>query len=348
MKMNYSESIKKIKKLFVWVGKIRLPKPVLDFCANCWTRIRAIKCKECMNSPLYKKISMIVGVIFVIFVGYVVVIGVMLYGFKSQAKIVKFTGNFVPYPIGVVNYQFITYKSYMAESDYIHHFYQATQMESSVDFKEIDQQIIDQLIENKIIEAQALKYRVKVSKKDEDQVIDGIVQQNGGQEKVEKILNEMYGINLKRFRQLVKIQIMRDKLNEKVIAKVTVDHILIRVAENASVDDIAKAKAKADSTKAEIVAGLDFAEAAKKYSEDSSSAPNGGKLEPFADGEMVQEFSDVAFRTKVGEISEPVKTVYGWHIIKVESRSGILQKKFADWISELKDKSFVLKMYNIK
>ncbi|MFA6963907.1 MAG: peptidylprolyl isomerase [Patescibacteria group bacterium] len=339
---------KRLKKLFIWVDKIKIPKPVSSFCSACWTKIRAIKCKEFMASPLYKKTSVIVGIFIVIFVAYVVVTGVMIYGFKSQSKNVKFATSFIPYPIAVVNYQFITYDSYTAESDYIHHFYEATQMETSVDFKEIDQQIVDQLIENKIIQIQAVKYKVKVTKQDEDQVIDGIVQQNGGQDKVEKILNEMYGINLKRFRQLVRIQIMRDKLNEKVIAKVTVDHILIRVAENASADDIAKAKVKADSIKAEISGGLDFAEAAKKYSEDSSSAPNGGKLEPFADGEMVQEFSDVAFGTKVGEVSEPVKTIYGWHIIKVESRGGILQKKFADWISELKDKSFILKMYDIK
>jgi len=346
MKINLS-FIKKISASFSWLGKTRMTKKIIAVCSRCWAKVRLFDLKAFAQSPIYRKIIWILGIFFVVLVGYVIAIGVMIYGFKSQSSIVKFTGNYVPYPIGIVDYQFVNYRSYLAESDYIHHFYKATQMDSSVDYKEIDQQIIDQLIENKIIGTQALKYKVNVTKQEEDQVINGIIEQNGGQDKVEKVLNEMYGINLNRFRQLVNMQILRDKLNEKVIAKITVRHILIRVAENASEEDAAKAKSRAEAVKKEIEGGLDFAEAAKKYSEDSSSAASGGNLDPFADGEMVQEFSDAAFKTKVGEISEPVKTVYGWHIIKAEGRSGILQVKFADWISELKSKSWIVKLYKI-
>ena len=62
--------------------------------------------------------------------------------------------------------------------------------------------------------------------------------------------------------------------------------------------------------------GADFAEVAKKKSK-CPSGKNGGKLGWFRRGEMVKEFDTVAFTLKVGDLSEPVKTQFGWHIIKI-------------------------------
>lgn len=81
-----------------------------------------------------------------------------------------------------------------------------------------------------------------------------------------------------------------------------------------------EAKAKAQKVYEEIKAGKDFAEAAKEYSDDRSNKDKGGDLGAFARGMMVPEFEQAAFALQPGEISEPVKTPYGWHIIKVERR----------------------------
>ena len=275
-----------------------------------------------------------------------IVFGVLIYGFRMDNKVVRVAAQVVPYPVAVVNFETISYYDYLKEKDYIHHFYTATQ-QADVNFKEIDSEIIDQLIENKIIKYQALRYGVKVDKKEVDTTISSIVEQNGGNEKVSEVLNELYGLNLDQFKRLVKLQLLRDQINNEKIVKISASHILIRVDKDAPEEKVVEGKTKIEGILNEIKAGLDFGEAAKKHSEDIGSAEQGGKLEPFAKGEMVDEFSDAAFATKAGELSAPVRSEFGWHIIKVEGRTGTIEKKFNDWIEEIKKKSVIVKLYEI-
>ncbi|HEX7401140.1 MAG TPA: peptidylprolyl isomerase, partial [candidate division Zixibacteria bacterium] len=79
-------------------------------------------------------------------------------------------------------------------------------------------------------------------------------------------------------------------------------------------------KKRIQEIKDDILAGEDFAEMAKDYSEDKASAVNGGDLGWFKKGMMVLAFEEAAFSLKPGEISDPVKTQFGWHLIKVIDR----------------------------
>jgi len=81
----------------------------------------------------------------------------------------------------------------------------------------------------------------------------------------------------------------------------------------------AEALAKAQDLRAKIMAGADFAEVAKKESDDVGSAMNGGELGTFRHGQMVGPFEEAAFKLKPGEVSEPVRSQFGYHIIKVQS-----------------------------
>jgi peptidyl-prolyl cis-trans isomerase C len=94
-------------------------------------------------------------------------------------------------------------------------------------------------------------------------------------------------------------------------------HILIRVAPG---DDKASKEAedKIKAVAARINKGEDFAKVASEVTEDPSGKDNGGDLGYFSKEQMVPEFSEVAFKLDKGQVSAPVKTQFGWHVIKVE------------------------------
>jgi peptidyl-prolyl cis-trans isomerase D len=100
--------------------------------------------------------------------------------------------------------------------------------------------------------------------------------------------------------------------------EVKASHILLRTASDADEDTLAGVKAKAEGLLAQLQEGAVFAELAKEYSEDPGSAPQGGELGFFTKGRMVPEFEEAAFALAPGEISDLVKTQFGYHIIKVE------------------------------
>ncbi|MEN8141725.1 MAG: peptidylprolyl isomerase [Thermodesulfobacteriota bacterium] len=99
--------------------------------------------------------------------------------------------------------------------------------------------------------------------------------------------------------------------------EISAQHILIRLEEGADEKAKKAAMAKIKTIQAKLKKGKDFGELAKEYSDDPGSKPNGGALGSFGHGTMVPEFEKVAFATKVGEISAPVQTKFGYHLIKV-------------------------------
>ena len=107
----------------------------------------------------------------------------------------------------------------------------------------------------------------------------------------------------------------RDDFN--VEKRVNARHILIKVPPGADEATVQAAKKRADEIYRKAKAGEDFAELAKTYSE-GPSKDQGGELGSFTRSQMVKPFADKAFSMAPGEISEPILTQFGWHIIKVE------------------------------
>ena len=116
------------------------------------------------------------------------------------------------------------------------------------------------------------------------------------------------------------VEAFRKEYREQLPSLLGISHILIEI--KPSEDRQAGALKRAVALWERIQSGEDFAELARQYSEDPGSAPGGGDLGFFARGGFVPEFEEKAFALKPGEVSEPVKTEFGYHIIRVDAVRG--------------------------
>lgn len=126
----------------------------------------------------------------------------------------------------------------------------------------------------------------------------------------------------------------------QVPESVKASHILVVVSKDAGKKEWVKAKKEINKIRKEITSKkITFADAAKKYSGCPSKAA-GGDLGFFTKGQMVPEFEKTAFSTPVGEISKPVKTQFGYHIIKVTEKKDATSKKLDEVKATIKQQLF--------
>jgi peptidyl-prolyl cis-trans isomerase D len=116
--------------------------------------------------------------------------------------------------------------------------------------------------------------------------------------------------------------------------RVDVRHILLKTTDKPATEE-PKIKAKAEDIEKQLKAGANFAEMAKKYSEDPGAAQSGGEYKGVTRGQMVPEFEQAAFTLKPGQISDPVKTTYGYHIIMVEKHEDARLRPFEEVKGEI-------------
>jgi parvulin-like peptidyl-prolyl isomerase len=141
---------------------------------------------------------------------------------------------------------------------------------------------------------------------------------------------------------LISANILREKMTEQLGdqmptsgEQVRARHILISVAADASEADKELALAEAISITQRLRAGGDFAELAVQFSDDTGSGQQGGDLGLFGRGQMVTEFEEAAFSLPIGQISDPVLSQFGYHIIEVlEQQPG--SPSFSAWLQEQK------------
>ncbi len=115
--------------------------------------------------------------------------------------------------------------------------------------------------------------------------------------------------------------------------QVRASHILLKTEGK----DDAAVKKQAEELLAKVKAGADFAQLATKYSEDDTSKVKGGDLDFFPKGQMVPEFDKAAFSMKPGEISDLVKTQYGYHIIKLTEKKDASTKPLEEVRAQIED-----------
>ncbi len=118
---------------------------------------------------------------------------------------------------------------------------------------------------------------------------------------------------------------------------VEASHILVKLDENAEDAVVEEKRKQIEEVLEKARGGEDFAELAKQYSE-GPSKDRGGSLGAFGRGQMIKPFEDVAFAMKPGEISEPVRTRFGWHIIRLEKRNEAKTATLEESAERIKEK----------
>lgn len=194
----------------------------------------------------------------------------------------------------------------------------------------ITQKLIVQFIRDKKIEAGQSEIDAELNKIREDaqsnpelkgQTLEQILESHGGN--IDDLKRDItISLSLEKYfskdidDQKVKAYYEKNKSSYDG-SEVKASHILVDTRQMKTEEELAQAKEKINKAKAEVAAGKDFAEVAKQYS-DCPSKENGGDLGFFGRrGRMVEPFAAAAFSMKEGEVSDPVTTEFGYHIIKV-------------------------------
>ena len=156
-----------------------------------------------------------------------------------------------------------------------------------------------------------------------------------GMDTIATFISELDGYRL----QLAKPYLRNKEFDENMLVEayermkqdVKASHILIEVDEKATVKQEKEAYDKILAIRSQIIANtISFSDAAKNNSDDKSAISNGGNLSYFTAFMMVYDFETAAYKTEIGEISMPVKTKYGYHIIKVtDKREAVGEVKVA-------------------
>ena len=198
----------------------------------------------------------------------------------------------------------------------------------SQEFQTLRNQAVQFLVQREQFEQEASNMDVEVTDKQIDARLEQILKQyfGGDKKKYDKQLKEQ-GLTEKQVRNDIRAQIVSEKIFENVTRDVKVtdkqieDYYAKNKAQYSQPESrdvrhiLVKTKAKADALYAQLKGGADFAALAKANSEDTGSKDNGGKL-TISRGQTVAPFDKKAFELKVNEISTPVKTEFGFHIIE--------------------------------
>lgn len=243
--------------------------------------------------------------------------------------------------IAKVNDEFILKSDYDREVANVKSVLEANGMDFSTAegkkiLREVKEKVLESMINDRLILWQAREHDISLDDEEFNEAIKQLEKYHGGKDALETYLKQQ-GYDRKTFEAQVREQLIINKFKEKLTAdvKVTEEEVKKYYDENKEMFELPSPEIRAShillDTEEEareilskIRGGADFEELAKMYSKDPGTKDLGGDLGFFAKGKMVPEFEEAAFALNPGEVSDVVKTEYGYHVIKVTGRRSSL------------------------
>lgn len=303
------------------------------------------------------KISTIIYSFLIIILGYIFFAGCSVYFFPKLTKniIIKKTIQIIPYPVAFANYNFITATRLSENLDSVQRFYENQDFSSlglRVDFKTAEgekrlkikeKQVLQKLIDDAVIESEAKKRNINLTKEIIDQEVDRKLKEYGTSSYLKENLQKLYDWDISDFKEkIVKPDLYKEKLFESI------------KKENKS---YGIAKKKIEDIQEKLKNGSDISVLAKELSE-GESAKNEGDLGWFTFDQMLPEVAVGVFFLEAGQTSEIIESSIGYHIVKVEDKKNeegvdvvklrqifVRTESFSDWLikKEKEYKIFILK-----
>jgi parvulin-like peptidyl-prolyl isomerase len=196
------------------------------------------------------------------------------------------------------------------------------------------------LIQSYGIRAYGLKHGIVSTKKEIDTTLNNYYSQAGGKNAFLKMIMTE-GFSLADVQDIATTSATINDVFAKVTANIPCKPCGMRHARQILLKATNKALAETIAKHLQVDKASDFAAYAKKYSTDTGSAKKGGDLGFFLQSDMTPEFGAAAFKLKMNEVSSPVKSTYGWHVIQVlgEKASPTQQNDyFTKWVAALQTK----------
>lgn len=261
-----------------------------------------------------------------------------LYKFKSESAFIYQITKIIPFPLARVGSDFVSYESYLFEINWYKHYYETQQ---NVDFnsdsgkvqlddyrKRASQKVINDGYVKKLAEER----NISVTNKEVDQEVEIYKSQNrlgANDDQLKTVLSDYYGWSIDDFRGTLKLKL----LTQKVVADLDTE-----------------TRQKADEAIAQLNAGKDFSQLAKKVSEDPSTGKNGGEIKGLISKDNIDispNTVNTLFNLNPGEVSGVINVGYGLEIVKnLEEADGKVKaahiifnfKNINEYLGEIKDR----------
>lgn len=303
-----------------------------------WLRLRLPFVEALVQRHIRNPATMLVDsaiLVLTVYFAFGVTSYILIYPEKSEARFTENLSQVYPLPAARVDNSFIWSHEFLTRLRFLTTFNKhapADLASKPPTDRELRGRILDGLIENKVIYLEAKKRGLSVSQEE----LNTAFAKQGNADEIKTKINQLYGMTIPEFKEIIAEQVLKEKVKSAVLTRVHIRHILT--------SNLPAAQA----AKKELDGGKPFADVAKEFSQDAQTKDSGGDLAFWYKGELAAQvspgFEEAVFALTVNQISDPIQTQFGFHLVQVTERTGDSPQTYDQWLKD-REQSYKIKRY---